>query len=46
MIDDTKLERLAQLLHAAAEEGFTGNININFFKGGVTNIVKSETIKI
>lgn len=25
---------------------FSGNLQLNFFKGGITNIVKSETFKL
>lgn len=34
------------LLEELAEKQFTGNVQINFFKGGVANIQKSEVIEI
>lgn len=42
MIKDTDLECLARMLQLAGNEGFTGNIQINFYKGSVANINKQE----
>lgn len=46
MIDDSKLEALAKLLNESSRSGFTGSIQINFFKGAVSNIVKQQSFKI
>lgn len=46
MIDDESLEKLATMLRISSENGFTGNIQINFFKGSVSNIVKQESFKM
>lgn len=46
MIDDRSLEKLATFLRQASECNFTGNIQINFFKGNVSNIVKQESFKM
>lgn len=50
MIDDVSLENLARHLRQASETNFTGNIQINFYKGGISNIVKEihlrETLEI
>lgn len=45
MIDDTSLEKLATHLRDAGENKFTGSIQINFYKGGITNIVKESVRK-
>jgi hypothetical protein len=36
---------LIDILNKAYRENFTGNIQINFYLGGVTNITKTESIK-
>lgn len=46
MIDDSKLEALANLLHEISRNEFTGSIQINFFKGSVSNIVKQQSFKM
>lgn len=46
MIDDKSLEALAAMLMDASEENFTGNIQINFFKGSVSNIVRQQSFKM
>lgn len=46
MIDDSDLEKIGRILSQAVRENFTGNIQINFFKGGVSNIVKQQSIKL
>lgn len=46
MIDDLELETLANLLHETSRTQFTGSIQINFFKGAVSNIVKQQSFKI
>lgn len=46
MIKDADLERLANMLQVAGGQGFTGSIQINFFKGSVTNVVKQESFKL
>lgn len=34
------------LLKEIVAQRFTGSITLNFFQGGITNIVKQESIKI
>lgn len=46
MIDDSKLEALASLLSESSRSEFTGSIQINFFKGAVSNIVKQQSFKM
>lgn len=46
MIDDKSLEALATMLREAADNCFTGNIQINFFKGSVSNIVRQQSYKM
>lgn len=46
MVDDTKIEKLAKMLQEAMDNGFCGEIAISFFKGGISNIVRKESIKI
>lgn len=46
MIDDSKLEALASVLHEASRNEFTGSIQINFFKGSVSNIVKQQSFRM
>lgn len=46
MIDDSKLEALASLLHEASRNNFTGSIQVNFFKGAVSNIVKQQSFRM
>lgn len=42
------IERIKRELEKILEENptFTGNIKINFFLGGVTNLTKTESFKI
>ena len=37
---------LIELIEELVEQKFTGNIQINFFNGGITNVNKCESIKI
>lgn len=46
MIDDKSLEALAAMLMDASEQNFTGSIQVNFFKGGVSNIEKKQSFKM
>lgn len=46
MISDSDLEKLSRMLQQASDKGFTGTINISFFKGGIANIVKQESFKL
>lgn len=46
MISDEHLEWLSKMLLEASNSGFSGNIQINFFKGAVTNINKHESFKL
>lgn len=36
---------IIDIIQLAIKEGFTGNIQINFFRGGIANITKTESIK-
>ncbi len=36
---------LLNLIRDLGKKKFTGNLRINFFKGGVTNVNKDESIK-
>ena len=36
---------LVGILTQAIEGKFTGKIEINFFKGGIANVVRSESLK-
>lgn len=40
-----KMDWIFDIIKKAFEEKFTGSIQINFFKGGVSNINKNESIK-
>lgn len=46
MIDDISLERLSKHLQQASDDGFTGSININFYKGGITEIKKQSSERL
>jgi hypothetical protein len=46
MIDDKSLEALVAMLMDASANDFIGNIQINFFKGSVSNIVKQQSFKL
>lgn len=46
MISDAHLEWLSNMLLEAADSNFSGNIQINFFQGNVTNINKQEVLKL
>ncbi len=46
MISDEDLEKVGRMLSSIADQGFTGSIQINFFKGGISNIVKQESYKV
>lgn len=45
MISDQQLEWLSKKLSEAATREFTGNIQINWFKGNISNIVVQESFK-
>ena len=40
------INKLIFLLNELVNNGFTGALTINFFKGGITTINKDETIKL
>jgi len=42
----TKFDKLVSLIADVIRNKFTGNIQINFFNGGITNVNKCESIKI
>lgn len=46
MIDDASLEVLAKFLRDASENNFTGSVQINFFKGSVSNIAMQQSFKM
>ena len=46
VIEDKVLEYIMRLVSKLIKENFTGNIQINFRCGGVTNINKTESFKI
>lgn len=46
MISDEDLEKIGRMLSSISDQDFTGSIQINFFKGGVSNIVKQESFKL
>lgn len=46
MITDLDLEKLAKMLQQAGKEEYTGNIQINFFKGSVSNVVMQQSWKL
>lgn len=39
------MQWLVEKIKNAVEAKFTGKIEINFFKGGITNVVVSESFK-
>lgn len=39
------MEWLIVLINKSVEDKFTGSIQINFFKGGIVNLNKNESIK-
>lgn len=46
MIDDSKLEALASLLSESSRNEYTGSIQINFFRGSVSNIIKQQSFRM
>ena len=40
------LAKVFEMIQKMADEEYTGSIQINFFRGGVTNINKVESIKL
>lgn len=40
------LKLIATMLGKCVDENFTGSVQINFYKGTVTNINKSESFKV
>ena len=48
MDNETVIERIKKELEKVLEKNptFTGNIKINFFLGGVTNLTVTESFKI
>ena len=44
MVAEQDIEFVMSLLVDAFKEDFTGKIEINMFKGGITNIVRNESM--
>ncbi len=40
------IDKLAKFINEICQASFTGSIQINFFKGGISNIVKQESLKV
>jgi len=38
------MQWIVDIISRAIKEGFTGNIQINFFRGGIGNVTKTESI--
>lgn len=45
MITRERISWVVEELNKLSDENFTGSVQINFFKGGVSNINKAECIK-
>lgn len=43
---EEKIRQLATMLTECSENGFTGNIQVNFLNGGITNINRNESIRL
>jgi hypothetical protein len=41
-----KTAALNQLIKQLSDEGFTGTLTLNFFRGGIGNVNKSETFRL
>lgn len=46
MFEDREIEFIVVMLKELVEEEFTGNIQINFRLGGISNINKLESFKV
>lgn len=41
-----RIKALGEVIEKSFREKFTGNIQLNFFKGGITNINRNESISV